>query len=436
MALRDELEQALRATWSTAELSVYADHLQALGDPRGELIALDLAPRDDEAWRARRRALLEAWLGPALAARAGRLVQHGVVHELRDGLDAAVVLDGPIGDVVRGFSTYGGGYHGTPAETVLDALERLAARPRPWLTRLAIDQRGHLRCDPALRDRLIAATPNLTELYTLGERMFDSFHHPSLRRLYVSPADQRARPAVPDTSARGIEVEHSGYPTRSFAKHHDLVAALTFLEAIELVADCNELYASYGDLAPPHDSLPAILMRLDEAGLVRLDGPFARPTSAGRGLLQPPAVRDRTLDAGETYGKWVLWAADSPARSSEGQHIVADLLSRHCRLLATCAERLPIDAAAIDVLREYRDFLSDVVDADEWKDVKLTLELPPLARVLRTLVTFHRLTDYYIERFADVGDDRAWSNLEGLVRFLESLEATSVQPLFRVAWGF
>lgn len=39
----------------------YVDHLQALGDPRGELIALDLAPREDQAWHKRRRALLQAW---------------------------------------------------------------------------------------------------------------------------------------------------------------------------------------------------------------------------------------------------------------------------------------------------------------------------------------------------------------------------------------
>jgi len=43
MALRDDLESALRAAWSAADLAVYADHLQAIGDPRGEIIALDLA---------------------------------------------------------------------------------------------------------------------------------------------------------------------------------------------------------------------------------------------------------------------------------------------------------------------------------------------------------------------------------------------------------
>lgn len=46
MALRDELKRALFASWNTGNLSVYADHLQALDDPRGELIALDLAPRE------------------------------------------------------------------------------------------------------------------------------------------------------------------------------------------------------------------------------------------------------------------------------------------------------------------------------------------------------------------------------------------------------
>jgi hypothetical protein len=146
VTLRDDLERARRATWSTAELVVYADHLQALGDPRGELIALDLAPRDERPWRERRRAVLAAWLGPELAASAGRLVQHGVIHELRDGHHPPELLDSPLGDVVRGFSTSCDHRGGRSPGAVIAALERLAARPRPWLTRLAIDYSGDAPC--------------------------------------------------------------------------------------------------------------------------------------------------------------------------------------------------------------------------------------------------------------------------------------------------
>jgi len=48
---RDVLEADLLANWETAQLAVYADFLQSAGDPRGELIAIDLAGVDDRALR-------------------------------------------------------------------------------------------------------------------------------------------------------------------------------------------------------------------------------------------------------------------------------------------------------------------------------------------------------------------------------------------------
>src|SRR5258705_9254400 len=68
-----ELEAQLegpRDRWDRGTLAVYADVLQAHGDPRGELIAIDLAieangptPQLD----VRRRQLLFAWLGDNVA---------------------------------------------------------------------------------------------------------------------------------------------------------------------------------------------------------------------------------------------------------------------------------------------------------------------------------------------------------------------------------
>jgi hypothetical protein len=443
MALRDELERALLASWNTDDLAVYADHLQALGDPRGELIALDLAPRGDRAWHERRSAVLQAWLGPELAASAGRLVQHGVIHELRDGHHPPDLLASPLGAFVRGFSTWGGVYIRPLTAAVLQALERLAAQPRPWLTRLAIDYQGELRCDPALCDRLIAATPNLVELYTLGDCLFDSFHHPSLRRLYATPAFQPpGGGGVPDTDAEVIELSDygCGYPTTSFALEDDLGAVRTLLEAIEATADCNELYATYGDLVQEHDSMPAVLMRLDEAGLVTLDGPFARLTAVGRGMLHGSTVRDRRPSAVPPHdannGEWVLWASEAGPRQPGSSSVSVGLLRTHCDLLVACLERMPLERAAHEVIRDYLALLCQVVAAGESTDVELTVDLRSLAATLRTLLVFHRLTDYHLDSFDDIGDDTDWSYLEQLVQFLEPLQTASGRAVFRVASGF
>src|SRR5512138_681369 len=61
MATRDELEAEARSNPYGEAMGVYADLLQAEGDPRGEWIALDECA-DDQA-DARRGELLRAWLG-------------------------------------------------------------------------------------------------------------------------------------------------------------------------------------------------------------------------------------------------------------------------------------------------------------------------------------------------------------------------------------
>src|SRR5689334_8932271 len=106
MTVGDELEAALQRGWSFDDLEVYADHLLAKNDPRGDIVAIDLSPRPEQAtWVQRRRAALAAWLGNSLAHRAGHLVQHGFIHELRDGTFPPALLDSPVGTYVRGFTT-------------------------------------------------------------------------------------------------------------------------------------------------------------------------------------------------------------------------------------------------------------------------------------------------------------------------------------------
>src|SRR5205809_526335 len=64
-ASREELEASLRGRPDDATLAVYADVLQAQGDPRGELIALELTPpqMSTNGIEVRRGQLLAKWLG-------------------------------------------------------------------------------------------------------------------------------------------------------------------------------------------------------------------------------------------------------------------------------------------------------------------------------------------------------------------------------------
>jgi hypothetical protein len=68
----DDVEAALAASWDREHRAVYGDALAASGDPRGELIAIDLHVEThgpSEELTARKQALIEAWLGAELAAR-------------------------------------------------------------------------------------------------------------------------------------------------------------------------------------------------------------------------------------------------------------------------------------------------------------------------------------------------------------------------------
>src|SRR5690349_17048148 len=85
---RAQLEADLRRSWGAPQLTVYADYLQSIGDPRGELIAIDLVNLattiQDTGWAQRRRALLDAWLGNALAEKVEHRIFQGFLQEGND----------------------------------------------------------------------------------------------------------------------------------------------------------------------------------------------------------------------------------------------------------------------------------------------------------------------------------------------------------------
>ena len=169
------LETALLARWGREEMTVYADYLQSIGDPRGEVIAIDLVNLDtvdEAAWRTRRHDAIAAWLGEDLATRVGPMLFQGFVQEA--GTDTTL-LASPAGEFVRA----------ARLGTDLDAIQRVIERPRPWLTRLAItcETTQPPLLDETTVDKLIAATPRLDELVLRGHGIAERFSHPNVRHI-------------------------------------------------------------------------------------------------------------------------------------------------------------------------------------------------------------------------------------------------------------
>jgi hypothetical protein len=209
----DDLEAELHARFDDATLTAYADHLQSLGDPRGELIALDLAgvAPDDP----RRGELLAAWLGPSVPLRCGDGVwcagdpentwatfDRGFVEIVATGglTDAlAELLASPAGTFLHRLCIAGDG------RVLRPALSLVAQRPRVWLRDLAISDE---LTDPILRgdeplvgrglhDVLVESTPRLERIDVVGRRVFRALAHPGIREISIVGSDAIGLPDGP-----------------------------------------------------------------------------------------------------------------------------------------------------------------------------------------------------------------------------------------------
>ena len=211
------LEAALHKTFDHATLAVYADHLQAQGDVRGELIAIDLevAQRGTTAALvARRSELLHAWLGSLTAfdsARGGGIAdsfRFGFFEDLELASNdppmhdrLAALLAHPAGHYLRGLTLRGS------ARDLERALETLADAPNPWLRTLALANWGSgPRVDDAIAYRVIPALPALVRLAVLGDAVLGELPHPSVRELAITGADAfdgiyRIGPPLPEVTA-------------------------------------------------------------------------------------------------------------------------------------------------------------------------------------------------------------------------------------------
>lgn len=208
METRTELEAALAAAWDRDTLAVYADHLQAEGDPRGELIALDLeieAHGNTVELSRRRTSLLYAWLGALVpvdnvhASWVGDSLRFGFVDDLRfDGTEPNAlarfeqVLASAAGPYVRGMTMTG-------SVGELEAALAVVARtpPLPWLARLAIGVHVDFMIGYDVPRRAIAvdvaraafhALPALQALELRPWAALSPLSHPSIKKLVVRGA--------------------------------------------------------------------------------------------------------------------------------------------------------------------------------------------------------------------------------------------------------
>ncbi|MEO8703523.1 MAG: hypothetical protein ABI867_25975 [Kofleriaceae bacterium] len=384
MAVRDDLEATLLAGWNADDLAVYGDQLLAVGDPRGELVQLDLSPQPNlRIWWTRRRAALESWLGSELATRAGHLVQHGFVPELRDGWYPEELLAHKLGAYVRGFTTWG-------RERVPRSLARLAAQPRPWLRRLAIAYWGSERISDRLRADLIAATPRLEELVLIGTAAFDSFPHPALRRAIVDRRYFTVFPSTVQLIKRRVPEGASDLPLSD--DDLDLV-----LDVVDGTGDCNLVYTI--DL----DAVAPVVTRLAAAGLVGLVGPVARLIStarrpspyAGFGAPAVAALRGTSLNITGDRGRKLT---------------IFDAQDHRLQLLAAI-DRYPLPTEYRDVLERYLRAL-----ASSWETVFDEDRTRQLATALAAVVEQRALWPDAL----DVTDERPWLQLEPYLELLVS----------------
>jgi hypothetical protein len=170
-----------------ALFGVYADELQELGDPRGELISFDLLRTPTTEDRERFAALAHAWLGP--------LSTHPNIH-VKYGLVGVSITDTEPKLLADFLTTRGAPYLSSVAIfgdifTVRTTITTLAAEVRPWLGALRIvvpsPPIGATRAQPMIdRDlaaQLVDATPALYSLAISGRNLLADFPHPTLRKV-------------------------------------------------------------------------------------------------------------------------------------------------------------------------------------------------------------------------------------------------------------
>ena len=187
-----DLEAALLAEWSPDTLAVYGDYLQSQGDPRGELIALDLQIAGDQADAPmrRREMVLASLLGGARDLHA-TWFQFGFAHprltSAHEGSRLESLAATPFAPFVRTLWMHGS------ATWIKQMFGELVCGEHRWLHQITLDFTWGGRSSsaallgPRMTKALVKATPNLDAIEIKGHplrEVFSSFEHPraQLRR--------------------------------------------------------------------------------------------------------------------------------------------------------------------------------------------------------------------------------------------------------------
>jgi hypothetical protein len=207
----EEIEATLQARWDRETLEVYADALQASGDPRGSLIALALAHaggRDTPELVRQRDQLVAAWLGDFRLERPGWLDAHtGFVSIHLSTLDSVTAfLASHLAPFLRRIRLFL-----RPAECAA-ALEALASRRHPWCIELEIQfNASHddaVPIPPAIIERIAEAMPRLATLCLYGARVLHTPTPPSIERIVLDPRALIGRLPMPAVTELVLPVLH------------------------------------------------------------------------------------------------------------------------------------------------------------------------------------------------------------------------------------
>jgi hypothetical protein len=194
MATLDDLEAQLREGLDRGIdrdiVTVYGDQLQALGDPRGELIAIDLEIEQagvTPALSQRRAELVETWLG---RQRPNGTIRCGFIDLDATSADPVaqvrLAFGGRAARFVRSVTAVG------PPKLLRETVAAIAEAPRPFLSRVTLRQwseREAPTIDAQAVAALVRATPHLQVLEVDARRLLADLAHPSLRRLRISGFD-------------------------------------------------------------------------------------------------------------------------------------------------------------------------------------------------------------------------------------------------------
>ena len=192
-----EIEAEIQAGWDRDTLDVYADALQASGDPRGTLIALAGRPSTPELIRTRDR-FEAAWLGEFQLARPSWMATHTgfVSTSFRDLAGATSFLSSHLAPFLLRVEVM------APPDECAAILDALASRVHAWCIELTIGFTGlHREAVPVpseIIDRIAEAMPRVTTLRLRERHLLHAPLPSQIEKLVLeSPRALVGRPRMP-----------------------------------------------------------------------------------------------------------------------------------------------------------------------------------------------------------------------------------------------